>query len=343
MKRYIAIDSGKSSTKIALYDPSTKTITKRSFRTRIGEGTFEDDDPGTATYLVQYEGKTYKIGANADTDASLDTSKKSFTHKLCTLYAIASFCSENEVDEVNAAIGIPVKDYEVVKNRNEYREYILPDGEITLSYKLTGTSPIVTKTFRIVTKQVYPESLGAIFADGVNPNDTVAVIDIGHLNINQTIYNAATPDKEYSITSTLGGNALVNGLSQKLSSTFSFVDNKKTAEILTRPHEKRCLTPKRVTADSAMIENESREVIDKYLLDHVKNILEACRGAQWSVDYLDMVFIGGTTNLLRNEIYEIFGEQVIIPQDPVFANVCGFLKILCGKTLGIEINLREAA
>ena len=98
MKRYIAIDSGKSSTKIASYDINTKLITKRSFRTRIGEGTFEDDDPGAATYIVEYEGKVYKIGANADTDASLSTSKKDFTHKLCTLYAIASFCSENEVD-----------------------------------------------------------------------------------------------------------------------------------------------------------------------------------------------------------------------------------------------------
>lgn len=66
-------------------------------------------------YIVEYEGKVYKIGANADTDASLSTSKKDFTHKLCTLYAIASFCSENEVDEVKLAIGIPVKDYEMVK------------------------------------------------------------------------------------------------------------------------------------------------------------------------------------------------------------------------------------
>jgi len=343
MKRYIAIDSGKSSTKIASYDVNTKLITKRSFRTRIGEGTFEDDDPGAATYIVEYEGKVYKIGANADTDASLSTSKKDFTHKLCTLYAIASFCSENEVDEVNAAIGIPVKDYEVVKSRNEYREYILPEGEITMSYKLTGTSPVVTKTFRIVTRQVYPESMGAIFADGVNPSEAVAVIDIGHLNVNQTIYNGGQPDKEYSMTDTLGGNALVSGLSQKLSSTFSFIDCKQTGEILTRSHDKRCLIPKRVTANSAEIENSSRAIIDDYLHDHVTKILEHCKSAQWPVDYLDFVFIGGTTRLLKDEIYDVFGEQVVIPNDPVFANVCGFLKILCGKTMKIEINLKEVA
>lgn len=99
----------------------------------------------------------------------------------------------------------------------------------------------------------------------------------------------------------------------------------------------------RVTANSAEIENSSRAIIDDYLHDHVTKILEHCKSAQWPVDYLDFVFIGGTTRLLKNEIYDVFGEQVVIPNDPVFANVCGFLKILCGKTMKIEINLKEVA
>ena len=37
--------------------------------------------------------------------------------------------------------------------------------------------------------------MGAIFADGVNPSEAVAVIDIGHLNVNQTIYNGGQPEK----------------------------------------------------------------------------------------------------------------------------------------------------
>ena len=331
MKQYIAIDSGKSNTKIAHL--KNNEIVTSSFLTRIEESTFDDDDPGSNTALVEYEGVVYKVGKGAKRHAELSTSKKTFEHKLATLYAIATCCSENEIDEVYAAIGIPVKDHEVVEERNIYREYILPDGEITIRYKAAGSEKIITKTFKIVGKKVYPESIGAVLLPGIDPSGTVAVVDLGHLNINLTIYNCGDVDREYSVTNTMGGNALVTGLSQHLSSHFGAVGPKQIADILCKKGEARCLVPKKQNAD---IENKSREMINQYLLDYVKKIKDECVTAQWSVDYLDFAFIGGGVKLVGNEIKQIFGDHVAIAENPVYVNAIGFLKIMTGKLLGID-------
>ena len=346
MKRYIAVDSGKSSTKVAELIMNGKNqdevIEISKFRTRIGEGTFDDDNPGNNTFIMEYDGKTYKIGKNADSDAELDTSKKTLTHKICTLYAIANICSAKEVDEVYAAIGIPVKDWENVNIRNEYRSYILPEGEISVKYKKSGDGPIVEKTFKIAGRYVYPETLGALFIGNNINTGTVGVIDIGHLNVNQTIYNNIDVDKEYSMTDTLGGNALVTGLAQTLSAQFGFINPKQTADILLKQNENRCLMPKRLNEQNKDVPKKSKEVIDRFLKKHVEGILDHCKIAQWSVDYMDFIFIGGTSIILKKEIQEVFGDDVVIPENPEYANVIGFLRIMCGKSLGREITTKVA-
>ena len=337
-KRYLAIDSGKSNTKIAVYDAATKKVKTDVFRTKFEEGTFDDTDPGRFTSLVELDGNVYKVGRGASTEAELTSSKMTFVHKLCTLYAIARECSADEVDEVYAAIGIPVKDYQEVAIRNKYRDYILPTGEIKISYKVNGDAPVVTKRFKIVGRFVYPESFGAIFAKGVDPLSTVGVVDIGHLNVNMTMFNAGEPSYEYSVTTIKGANALVSGLAQKLSAAFSFINKAQTAELLSRKGAERCLKPMRA---NKQVEEESKAVVDKYLKDYVTSVLDDCRAAQWSVDYTQFVFIGGTMCMIDGEIKEIFGEEIIIPENSTFVNALGFLKAMCGRkdVLRIEINV----
>lgn len=336
MKRYIAVDSGKGNTKVAVYDMATEKVHTSIFETKYDEGTFEDTDPGNDTFLVEMKGRTYKIGHTATLCAELTSSKKTFVHKLCTLFAIARECSENEIDEVYAAIGIPVKDYQEVNIRNEYRNFILPDGEITISYKLTGDSDVITKTFKIVGKYVYPETYGAIFIDGVNPLATVGVIDNGYLNVNMTMFNAGEPDYTASVTTNKGANALISGLAQKLSAAFSFINKTQTIELLKRTGDNRCLKP---IKPNEQIEKDSKNVIDKYIRDYVSGMMDDCRAAQWSTDYTQFVFIGGTINMIENEVKEIFGTEVIIPEDSTFVNAVGFLKAMCGRKDVLRIKI----
>lgn len=336
MRRYITVDSGKSFSKIAIYDEPSNQIITKNIRTKYDEGIFEDTDPGRDTSLIEFEGQIYRVGSGASKEAELSTTKKLFIHKLCTMLAVAQECSENEVDEVFCGIGIPVKDYEFPEERNAYRDYILSTEEVTVRFKRNGNSPIETRTFRFVGRYVYPEGVGALFLPGVSSMGTVGIIDIGHLNVNGTIYNAGDPDQSMSFTTTKGCNALVSGLAQKLSAAYSFINKPQTAELLNRQGADRCLKP---IYPNPEIEKSSKELIDKYLLDYVKGIREDCLAAQWSVDYTQFAFIGGTVAILTNEIKQVFGDKVVISETGAYANAIGFLILMCGRpdVLGKQI------
>jgi plasmid segregation protein ParM len=339
MERYLAVDSGKSSTKVAVYDAKTDSVRKFKYRTKIGPGNFEDDAIGKNTYVAEYDGKVYKIGNAAATEAEMNTSKKAMVHKVCTMLALAMVCSEDEEDEMHVSIGMPVKDWDNVELRNEYRNFILPDGKITVKYVKDGDEKPVTKTFTIASKHVYPETMGALFVGEKVNTGTVGIIDIGHLNLNLTVYNNLEPDRVYSLTDTTGGNNLVTGLSQELSSTFSLCDEKMVARILMKTGDERCLKPNRPNPE---VEQRSREIISQYLLDYVREIKKCCDRRRWPIDYMDLYFMGGTTSLIRGELKEVFGDQITILDHPEYVNALGFLRIMCGKLLDKMISVDAA-
>ena len=338
MERYIAIDSGKYATKIASYDPQKETVSYNKFRTKISEGDFRDDALELSTLIMEYDGHVYKMGNGAIQEAELNTSKASDIHRLCVLTAIALNTSADEVDDVHVAVGIPVKEWENVEKRAAYKEYILPDGMVEIKLMLKSDTPPVTKKFKIKSKHVYPESQGALFLDEVMPDSsgTIGIIDIGNLNINCTSWTVRELDRQYSVTDELGGNVLVSGLSQELSAAFSRVDENYVAKVLRQNPEKRKLTPNR---PNPQIEEESKNMIDEYLLNHVRMIKRRCDSKHWSLDFMKLVFIGGTSALLENEIREVFGPDVYIPNNPEYVNVMGFLRILCAKVLDTVIPL----
>ena len=135
MKRYITVDSGKSFTKVDIYDEPSNQIISKNIRTKYDEGVFEDTDPGQNTSLIEFDGQIYRVGQGATKEAELKSSKKLPIHKICTMLAVALECSADEVDEVYCGIGIPVKDYEFPEERNSYRDYILPTEPVTVRFK----------------------------------------------------------------------------------------------------------------------------------------------------------------------------------------------------------------
>lgn len=337
MEIFVAVDSGKYATKVAYYNPNTDDVKTFKFRTKMSPGNFNDDALETSTVIVEYNNEVYKIGNGATVEAALETTKASEIHKVCTLTAIA-MCVGDEDAEVHAAVGIPVKEWENVDKRNEYKNFILPDGEVTIKLMVKSESEPMTKKFTIVSKHVYPESQGALFLKKVAPlsNGTVAVIDLGNLNINCTCWNMRELDRQYSLTDELGGNILISGLSQELSATFSRCDETYVAKVLKQPRENRYLKPNRPNPE---VETLSKEIIDDYLLNHVKQIRRKCDSKHWSLDYMELVFIGGTAALLKDEIKVVFGENSYIPPHPEYANVAGFLRVMCSKFLDKVIPL----
>lgn len=346
MERYIAVDSGKFATKVAEYNINTDRIRKFAFRTRIGEGDFRDDALERNTCIVELDGQVYKVGNGArGQDAELKTDKSSIEHKISTLTAIARLCSDNEVDEVNVAIGLPAREWASVPKREDFKEYILPEGEIQIMIKLNNEMPPVLRRFRIKRRYCFPESLGALFCDDspkVNVNSHVGVIDLGNLNLNATVWQGTELQQDVSITDELGGSILVQSLSQELSMKYGRCDERYVSQILLQPPENRYLRP---SNHNPQIEAESKEVIKRHLLEHTKKIKRCCDGRKWSLDYMELIAIGGTCRILENEIREVFGQNIHILRNPSYCNVFGYLRMMCSKILeiGKVIPLEEAA
>lgn len=338
MERYIAVDSGKFATKIAWANDDFKGYQKGQFRTRMSHGNFEDDAIENGTYVCEIDGVVMKIGNGAAQDASLETTKKSEIHKYCTLLAIALVVSPDAIDDVHCAIGSPSSEYKVVEKRNEYRDYILPEGQVTVKYKMQKGG-IETRTFNIVKKYVYTESAGGIYLDIKRNMDTAAVIDIGNLNVNATYFANKEPDFSCSMTSELGGQILISGLAAELSSAFTRCDERVVGRLLKGPLEDRYLHP---VSPNPQIEEESRLLISDYLMDHIKKIRRTCDSKGWALDYMPVTFIGGTSALLTNEIHAVFGDEAFIPEKPEIANALGFLRRMVAWEKEILIPIESA-
>lgn len=338
MKRYVAVDSGKFATKVAEYIPGEteeQDIVKVfSIRTKASEGDFRDDAIEANTVVVNIDGETYKIGNGARGEgAELDTNKKSDVHRLCTLTALAYLANDNpeDPDEFCVAIGLPAKDWSVVPKRIDYKDYILPEGEVNISIKKRSTSPVKEKTFKIAQRFVFPESIGALFMDetidSITPTTITGVIDLGNLNLNATLWQGTEPVLDKSATAELGGAILIQELSQELSANIATCDELITANIL--KSEDRCL-PASANLTEEQIE-ESRKLIKRVLLQHAEKVKRVCRARNWSLDVTNIIAIGGTSKDIEEELKQTFGNNIVVLKDSSYCNALGYLRMLCAR------------
>ena len=343
--RYVAIDSGKFGTKVAEYYPGLGGVRKFKIRTKVCPGDFRDDAIENETMVAEIDGKVYKIGNGArGNGAELETNKQSEDHRLCTIAGLAAIASSKDVDEFYVATGLPAKDWAIVSKRCDYRDYILPVGEMSVKVKPKSDSPIITKTFKIKQAFVMPESIGALFMDEVisdiTPNTITGVIDLGNLNLNFTLWTGTELIQEKSGTAELGGAILIQELSQELSSSITRCDEIIAANILHSTPDNRSL-PEGLGLTTEQIER-SREVIKRVLKTHADQVKRNCQARNWSLDVTKIVAIGGTSADLETELKEAFSNITVLP-DSQYSNALGWLRIMCAKIpeIGDIIPLKD--
>lgn len=331
--RYVAVDSGKFATKVVEYDAKNDSVRRFSIRTKVSEGDFRDDAIEDQTVIVEIDGKVYKVGNGArGTGAALETNKQSEAHKLCTLTALATVASANEEDEINVAIGLPAKDWSSVSKRCDYKEYMLPEGKITISIKKNSSSPVQKKTFTIKNRYVFPESIGALFMDEtiefISPTSIYGVIDIGNLNLNATLWQGKELVQDKSTTAELGGAILIQELAQEISTNITACDEMIAANILKSDADNRSLTTD-MNLSAEQIE-ASRVIVQKVLKEHAEKVKRVCRSRNWSLDLTHIVAIGGTSQDIANELTEVFGKITVL-KDSTYCNALGYLRMMCSR------------
>ena len=346
-KIYVAVDCGKSDTKLVSYNATDNKEIKAKFRTKMSPGTFDDDMFGRGSFIIQIDdGPVYKVGRDARTEASLESTKKTEVHKVCTMAAIAYACgpqrSELENNDVSIAIGLPLQMCNIAEERISYRDFILGElnKEHVVKIKPVCNRPVYTVRFRFKSECVYPEGIGILYEYPTKFSGPTGIIDIGNLNLNCLYSDQFLPINESCFTDELGGQILITGLAQELTSNFARCDEHMALSILTQPENKRCLPDK--TGKHPEIVEESRKIIKDFVVEHVNKIKGKCDAKRWPINYMDIAVMGGTTKLIKNELKEIFGEQIFIPEEPEYVNAKGFLRKICAND-GIDIDQAKKA
>lgn len=323
MERNIAVDSGKFATKSAMLKASGEVKTD-SFLTRLDkkeivEGFGRDKN----THSVIYEGESYILGEGAETKADTVTSKETDIHKIATYAAIANFIDNGDV--VNVAAGCPLSIYSNSEKVAEYRDFLFPTGK-----QITITVDGVEKMFGIKKGKIFPEGSGVVLLNADKPeykNVPVGVIDIGGLNCNGCIYKNGTPLTFTAFTNRMGGNVMVDEMRKQLQ-TLSSDGDPIPGFIMDTAIEFGYIQ------GDEKIKQMSIRVMDKVRKEHLKKILDDCQRRQWKLNMMPIIFTGGTSLRLKNEIEELCGGTAVmslITEDVAFTNVKGFLFALTGR------------
>lgn len=308
--KYAAIDSGKFATKAVTLKPD-RTERLLVFRTKMEE-TSRADAQG-ASFLVEYDGKRYILGEQAEVGSSR-SSKAELLHKVAVHTALARLVESG--DEVVAAVGCPLQVFENAEAREQYKRYLFPRGQVDI--KVNGTA----KHFTVRNVLVLAEGSGIIYLEEARYAGRMAgVVDIGGLNINCCVYNRGVPVLSSLFTDDLGSNVLVGGLRKELSMKYG--------------EDLPLFQMEGILADGFLRDNMSptgefagsRELIRAYKQEHVGKIIRQLQENGWNLRTMELVFVGGASELLRKEIAERFPAAKLY-EDAALLNVRGFLKAL---------------
>lgn len=319
--KHIAIDTGKRSTKVVFELSQVGHSQTISFPTAIAEGIDETADSNS--HIIEFNGISYLVGEQALTGSEIDSanSKNNEIHKICILTALGlAFKSGTTVE---AVIGIPLDLYMNKEEKKNYRDNMLPVGEIEFKIDGENRKIIVAKTI------IRPEGYGAIYNRREDIADSIInVVDIGGLNVNACEYRMGNMQELSRKTMQMGGKYLYT---QSLDAIRKAVtpDERKRMENLTAEDFEHYVVK---GAYSKLAGSE--EIFKKVRLSLVKAIKNAISTGNNKLSLMnDTYFIGGTAFLLREEIKEVFGAEYCKfcadnYEEMKFANARGFYKLL---------------
>ena len=318
MRRKMGIDTGKYATKCILkrsreYNETDKEL---KFISRMDNSDTDFGLLNQNTYMVDFNGKKYRVGEAANYDSFVE-SKAEEIHKIC-LYTAIGLMTDND-DTVVVGIGCPLSIFVNKEERRRYRQYMMGDKDITIT--INGKK----HHFIIENIIVLPESSGVIYLYLEKYKErTVGVIDLGGLNTNCGVYKNITPVLTTLFTTRLGGKIMRKQLLDLLNERLGLevpLQDYQMDEVLKDGYV-------RNRRDCAK-EELSKEIIHDYKYQHIRKIYDECIKHNWNLDSMDLIFIGGTSLYLINEIKEIFGvKEDSFFEDADMLNAKGFLRAL---------------
>lgn len=310
-RKIVAVDCGKAYTKAMSFDKGSKKVKDLSFRSRVGQSnslvnltldesahvvSFKNPDKGM-------EGE-WTIGAYSG-DTSYSNSKKDAIHKMLMIVAIALVTDNGDMVEVSA--GCPLSVYSDRDEKRDYFEYIFPSGRVDLVIDGKEHYFYVDKDRCVI----FPECFGALFLYADKFDNKAGIVDIGGLNVNAGFFLDGVFDPLKSQTEKLGYYSLLSVLRSRLNAMCdaNFNDDE-VSSFLYKGYVNNF-------KDTAKIIEDVKDL-------HVQRIKKSLK--EWDLESTNLIFIGGTSTILKGQIEKAFTKKTFIPEDANLINCKGFLK-----------------
>ena len=314
----VAVDCGKTNTKVVVTDCEGKVIARDIFPTKISDDISQNDNTLVKSKTFRYGGRSFSVDdENIVCETSTLNTKNDDIHKVCTMYGIAKNVPNNSV--VHVTIGCPLTVFgRGINEKNTYRDNLLPKGRIDCDIIDHGNAE--HKYFEISGRMVIPESMGILFTNSELSAKNIALIDIGGLNVNASIVKKGAVVPSSCVTLKGGSKSLFNTLRQKYNEILEpediqFTNNNDIPLFIKKGGVTNYL-------------NQTREPTCRIVGEHIKSIIGELKSHEgWeSIKTLDtLVFVGGTSELLKSYIKSL-GDNVEVVENAIFANAEGFCK-----------------
>lgn len=321
MNKYnISVDCGKAFTKICVAECGNPSgnIKTDIFPTKT-------DVVGNLSNLVKADvcridnGTPIAIGNdNLNIVTSDNDSKREDITKQCILYGIARNIQSGDI--VNVVIGCPILEYSNKEKTIEYMDYVIPKGKHTV--EITDTNGKTrTVEFGVEKRIVLPESTGILYLKPDEFINTRAIVDIGGRNINAVQANKNGILPSTAITAEYGSKLLLKELSKGLLRVTG--GNKYNIQQLQEIIE---------TGYDPLDKKSTAPIVEKVIHNHLQGIL-GILDAEWdNQSTLSLVFVGGTSNVLKRSITKELPNRAVFlddnPKSIQFSNCKGFLYML---------------
>lgn len=307
--KLISVDPGKFATKAFTLDKD-KVKQNIYFKTRVLElkNNISFDAQGNS-FNVILNGEEYIIGEQGE-EIDYNVGKDSIYHKLAVFTATTQLLDGYKA--VRLVVGCPTSIYRNKNLRRDYKDYIWNNGSVIINVNSK------LYTFLIENVLVLPEGSGVVYTrPELFKDKRVAVIDLGGLNMNFTIYDNLIPQPSSMFTINHGYAEIETKLTNELNSLYgaSFMSSD-IQNILKQGGVK----------IRGKIDPRSSNVIDNIIEQYMVKLIQETRKNNFNLDVMDVVFVGGTSLLIHDKILHHLPHATII-NNALWANVEGFYKI----------------
>ena len=310
MKLKVSADTGKKFSKGAILVHGL--IETHRFSTIVLPDTAKSKENNG--FEVVFEGKTYLIGDETRqiTKNNLILSKKTEEHRLCVYTMIAELIRQHTKEttdiDIELCLTMPLTEFLKKETRLEYMNFFKKDVKITVDGR--------KYSFNIV--KIHPsfEGAGVLLRDpNKYRNKTVVVIDVGGLNMNYCVFNNLKPSANLSGTLKHGGHVLISAIQGKLYNDFDAIFT--AFEII------------QIAKGEKSVPQAIKDVVANETKHHISAIYNELDLKKINLNYNDVVFTGGTSELFSPYLDEFFiHNNATVSDDPGFDNVIGSLEIL---------------